>query len=77
MWYSTFKRTLIDLGFAREKEATDTDTVGEVVFHPGQLERIVNFDETDGLIDRMNGKRRTTTSNILLTTCYWGGHCSE
>jgi hypothetical protein len=57
MWYTTFKRTLIELGFGREKEATDLDTVGEVVFYPGQLDRIVNFDETDGSIDDTTGKR--------------------
>jgi hypothetical protein len=57
MWYSTFKKTLIDLGFAREKELTDTITVGELYFHPGQFERIVNFDETDGSIDETTGKR--------------------
>jgi hypothetical protein len=56
MWYTTWKKTLIDLGFAREKLASD-DTEGEVVFHPGQLDRIVNFDETDGSIDDTTGKR--------------------
>jgi hypothetical protein len=57
MWFASFKKTLIDLGFAREKEATDTITVGELFFYPGQLQRIVNFDETDGSIDDTTGKR--------------------
>lgn len=57
MWYTTFKRTIIELGFGRLKEETDNTTVGEVVFFPGQLERIVNFDETDGSIDETSGKR--------------------
>jgi hypothetical protein len=57
MWYTTFKKTLIDLGFAQDKEETDTQTVGELLFYPGQLQRIVNFDETDGSIDETTGKR--------------------
>jgi hypothetical protein len=56
-WFTTFKTTLIDLGFARPKEATDEDTVGELFFYPGQLQRILNFDETDGSIDNTTGKR--------------------
>jgi hypothetical protein len=57
MWYTSFKMTLIELGFARVKEPTDTITVGELYFYPGQLQRIVNFDETDGSIDDTTGKR--------------------
>ena len=59
MWFSTWKDTLIDLGFAREKEPADTiDIVGELVFFPGQLHRIGNVDETDdGLIDDATGQR--------------------
>jgi hypothetical protein len=73
MWFTTFKKTLIDLGFAREKEATDLDTVGEVVFHPGQLDRIVNFDETDGSIDDTTGKRGGRPSSILTSKEVTGG----
>jgi len=57
VWFSTWKETLIDLGFARKKEPADVDTEGEVVFFPGQLERIVNVDETDGSIDDTTGQR--------------------
>lgn len=57
LWFSTWKSTLIDLGFAREKLATDKDIVGEVVFFPMQRERILNLDETDGSIDDTTGQR--------------------
>jgi hypothetical protein len=56
-WYSTFRTTLIELGFARNIEPTDDDTVGELFFYPGQMKRILNFDETDGSIDDTTGKR--------------------
>ena len=37
IWYDTFKHTVIDLGFGREKEDVDVDVKGEVVFFEGQL----------------------------------------
>jgi len=51
LWFSTWKETLIELGFAHEKTEADTDVEGEVVFLPGQKERILNVDETDGTLD--------------------------
>jgi len=51
LWFSTWKETLIELGFAREKTEEDTNVEGEVVFLPGQKERILNVDETDGTLD--------------------------
>jgi len=51
LWFTTWKETLIELGFAREKTEEDTVEEGEVVFLPGQKERIVNVDETDGTLD--------------------------
>jgi hypothetical protein len=56
VWFSTFKETLIDLGFGRKKEPEET-TEGEVVFFEGQCNRIINFDETDGSIDDTTGHR--------------------
>jgi hypothetical protein len=73
MWYTTFKKTLIDLGFAREKLPTDIDTVGEVVFYPGQLQRIVNFDETDGSIDDTTGRRGGRPCSTLNSPEVCGG----
>jgi hypothetical protein len=72
-WYSTFKTTLIDLGFAREKEDTDLDTVGELFFYPGQLQRILNFDETDGSIDDTNGKRGGRPPSVFHSNEVSGG----
>lgn len=57
VWFSTWKDTLIDLGFAREKEASDRNVEGELVFLSGQLQRIGNVDETDGSIDDTSGQR--------------------
>ena len=57
VWFSTWKDTLIELGFAREKEAGDVGVKGELVFFDGQLKRIINFDETDGSIDDTTGQR--------------------
>jgi hypothetical protein len=56
-WCTTFKTTLIDLGFAWSKEATDENTVGELLFYPGQLQQTLNFDEIDGSIDNTTGKK--------------------
>jgi hypothetical protein len=57
VWFSTWKETLIDLGFAREKEPDDKNVEGELVFFAGQRERIGNVDETDGSIDDTTGQR--------------------
>lgn len=56
IWFDTFKQTLIELGFAREKGPGD-DVEGEVVFFPGQTRRIINLDETDGSLDDTTGQR--------------------
>ena len=62
MWFESFKKQLIDLGFARE--ATDDDgDVGELVFLPGQLERVLNLDESEVTTDgtsKWTGGRPTT-----------------
>jgi len=56
-WFDTWRNTLIHLGFAREKTIGDEDVVGELVFFDGQKDRILNLDETDGLLDNTNGQR--------------------
>ena len=56
VWFGTWKETLVELGFAREKNDDDGCT-GEVFFFPGQLHRIGNIDETDGSIDDTTGQR--------------------
>jgi len=57
LWFTTFKSTLIELGFGREPTAEDVEVVGEVVFFDNQKERIVNLDETDGTLDEANRNR--------------------
>lgn len=65
LWYTTWKETLLELGFARERvpgeepqPGDDLDMVeGELVFFEGQRRRIVNFDETDGSLDNTKGQR--------------------
>ncbi len=56
LWFDTWKTTLIDLGFAREKTLEDVEVEGELVFLPGQKERIINVDETDGTLDDTSGQ---------------------
>jgi len=56
LWFDTWKTTLIELGFAREKTVLDVEVEGELVFLPGQKERIVNVDETDGTLDDTSGQ---------------------
>ena len=56
LWFDTWKTTVISLGFAREKTIEDVDVVGEIVFLPGQKERIINVDETDGTLDDTSGQ---------------------
>jgi hypothetical protein len=57
LWFSTWKDTMIDLCFAREKLASDVGVEGELFFFPGMSERILNMDETDGSIDDTTGQR--------------------
>ena len=56
VWFTTWKDTLIELGFGRERLPSEGG-VGEVVFFPGQLRRIGNVDETDGSLDDTTGQR--------------------
>ena len=56
VWFTTWKQTLIDLGFGREKLPHEKGD-GEVIFFPGQLRRIGNMDETDGSLDDTTGQR--------------------
>jgi len=46
---------VIELGFACEKTAVDVEVQGELVFLPGQKERIINVDKTDGTLDDTTG----------------------
>jgi len=56
LWFDTWKTTLIELGFAREKTCDDIAEEGEVMFLPGQKERIINVEETDGTLDDTRGQ---------------------
>ena len=58
-WFDTWKEILIELGFCRAKTNEDNlaDCIGEVVFFPNQLERVINVDETDGGVDDTTGQR--------------------
>ena len=57
VWFDTWKAELIELGFAREKLATDNNVEGELFFFEGQTNRVLNVDETDGSIDDTTGQR--------------------
>ena len=61
-WFKQMKTDLIDLGFAR-LHTTDNDVEGELVFLVGQLDWILNIDEskvtTDGT-SKLTGGRPVT-----------------
>ena len=73
VWFSTWKDTLVSLGFAREKEPGETGVVGELVFFAGQKRRIINFDETDGSIDDTTGQRGGRPSMTFYAPDIGGG----
>ena len=56
LWYDTWEETLVELGFARKKEPGD-NVEGSLFFFDGQLNRIINLDETDGSLDNTAGQR--------------------
>jgi len=66
LWFTTWKNTLIGLGFGRERTPEDVEAAGEIVFFDHQLERIVNLDETDGTLDESN---RTVTEGGARLWC--------
>ena len=49
-WFNTLKDTLVANGFARMKR-DDEIAEGELVFFPGQLNRIINLDESGLTLD--------------------------
>ncbi|OEU17850.1 hypothetical protein FRACYDRAFT_238278 [Fragilariopsis cylindrus CCMP1102] len=63
IWFEQMKKELIELGFARAVTTEDVDMVGELVFHPGQLDRILNIDESEVSTDgtsKLTGGRPVT-----------------
>ena len=63
-WFEKMKEELIDLGFARLPTAEEEDVVeGELVFFDGQLDRILNIDESEVTTDgtsKLTGGRPVT-----------------
>ena len=61
-WFEQMKTDLINLGFARLPEEEE-DVDGELVFFDGQLERILNIDESEVTTDgtsKLSGGRPVT-----------------
>jgi hypothetical protein len=73
VWFSTWKDTLIELGFARKKLPDEEGVLGEVVFFDGQLERIGNIDETDGSLDDTAHQRGGRPSIVFTAPNISGG----
>ena len=46
VWFDTLKEFLITKGFARKRLDGEDDGEGELVFFPGQLNCILNLDES-------------------------------
>jgi hypothetical protein len=63
-WGNTAKDILIELGFGRESTPHD-NVPGEIYFYVGQLERIVNFDETRITLDQTDVQRGGRPSFIF------------
>ena len=74
LWFDTWKDTMIGLGFARKKEGTDpSNTEGSLFFFPGQKDRIINLDETDGSIDNSTGQRGGRPPLVFYVSDICGG----
>ena len=72
LWFSTWERMLIDLGFGRMKrEGENCD--GSVVFFEGQTDRIINLDETDGSMDNTTGQRGGRPNFVFYSNIISGG----
>ena len=72
LWFSTWERILIDLGFGRKKrEGENCD--GSVVFFEGQTDRIINLDETDGSMDNTTGQRGGRPNFVFYSNIISGG----
>ena len=56
LWFDTWEGALVDLGFGRLKRPNE-ECDGSVHFFEGQLDRILNLDETDGALDNTTGQR--------------------
>jgi len=76
LWFTTWRNTLIGLGFGRETTPEDVDAVGEIVFFDRQLERIVNLDETDGTLDESNRHRGGRPPMVFTNPYVTGGGTS-
>jgi hypothetical protein len=63
-WFDSFHDIVVRLGFARKRTYTDPQDGSEVIFFPGQEERIINFAESPVSIgntsDRSDGQSPTT-----------------
>ena len=57
LWFDMWEWNVIHLGFRRAKTMDDKDTVGYIVFFPGQADHILNFDETAATLDTTTGSR--------------------
>ena len=69
IWYDSWEQTLIDLEFARLKTVDDPEDIeGSLYFYPGQTNRILNFDETDGSLDNTNGVRGGRPAIVFTAT---------
>jgi hypothetical protein len=52
-WGDSAKDIIIELGFGRQSTPED-DVPGEIYFYEGQMERIINFDETRITLDQID-----------------------
>ena len=72
LWYDTWERILIDLGFGRKKRENEL-CEGSIVFFHGQTDRIINLDETDGSMDNTTGQRGGRPNFVFYSNNISGG----
>jgi hypothetical protein len=63
-WGDSAKEILIELGFGRQSTVQD-NVEGEIYFYNGQLDRILNFDETRITLDQTNVEKGGRPSFIF------------
>ena len=72
LWFDTWEGALVDLGFGRLKRPNDVCD-GSVYFYEGQVDRIINLDETDGALDNTVGQRGGRPSIVFYSQDISGG----
>ena len=72
LWFDNWEEILVDLVFGGRKKSNE-EYEGLIVFFDDQKDRIINLDETDGLLDNKNGQRGGQPIFVFYSTEVYGG----